>query len=89
MEFFGKLGALILALLLFPELARAEDARCAEVRAGVAKYGQAVAIRWARANGYSNSQIRAARRCLIRRGSLGTIEVSTSHGRPPQPGASG
>jgi hypothetical protein len=71
MRFCGQLGAVVIALLLTPpELARGEDARCTQVRAGVAKYGQAVAIRWARANGYSTAQIKQARKCLIRRGSL-------------------
>jgi hypothetical protein len=70
MKFCGKLGVIIMLVLSLTELARGEDARCAQVREGVAKYGQAVAIRWARANGYSGTQIRAARRCLIHRGSL-------------------
>jgi hypothetical protein len=63
-----KFGAMIIALVLaLPELAFAESARCAEVRAGVAKYGQAAAVRWARAQGYSAAQIGAARKCLARR----------------------
>jgi hypothetical protein len=63
-----RFGAMIIALVLtLPELAFAEAARCAEVRAGVAKYGQAAAVRWARAQGYSAAQIRAARKCLSRR----------------------
>jgi len=71
MTLLGMLGAIVIAVLLaLPELARGEDARCTQVRAGVAKYGQAVAIRWARANGYSTAQIKQARKCLIRRGSL-------------------
>jgi hypothetical protein len=71
MNLWGMLGAIIIAVLLtLPELARGEDARCAQVRSGVAKYGQAVAIRWARANGYSAAQIKQARKCLVRRGSL-------------------
>jgi len=54
MNLWGMFGAIVMAVLLtLPELARGEDARCAQVRAGVAKYGQAVAIRWARANGYT------------------------------------
>jgi hypothetical protein len=62
-------GVTVIALVLtLPELARGEDARCVQVREGVAKYGQAVAIRWARASGYSDAQIREARRCLVRRG---------------------
>jgi hypothetical protein len=71
MNIWGMLGAIVIVVVLtVPELARGEDARCAQVRAGVAKYGQAVAIRWARANGYSAAQIKQARKCLIRRGSL-------------------
>jgi hypothetical protein len=71
MNLWGMLGAIVIAVLLtLPEVARGEDDRCAQVRAGVAKYGQAVAIRWARANGYSAAQIKQARKCLIRRGSL-------------------
>jgi hypothetical protein len=71
MNLWGMLGAIVITVLLtVPELARGEDARCSQVRAGVAKYGQAVAIRWARANGYSAAQIKQARKCLIRRGSL-------------------
>jgi hypothetical protein len=63
-----KLGAMIIALVVtLPELAVAEASRCAEVRVGVAKYGQAAAVRWARAQGYSAAQIRAARKCLSRR----------------------
>ena len=58
-------GMIVIAL---PELARGDDARCGQVREGVAKYGQAVAITWALANGYSDAQIREARRCLVRRG---------------------
>jgi hypothetical protein len=62
-------GVIFIALVLSPpELARAVDARCSQVREGMAKYGQAVAIRWARANGYSDAQIREDRRCLVRRG---------------------
>src|SRR3954468_24455519 len=54
MNLWGMLGAIVIVVVLtVPELARGEDARCSQVRAGVAKYGQAVAIRWARANGYS------------------------------------
>jgi hypothetical protein len=71
MKLWRLLGAVVIGVLLtLPELARGEDARCSQVRAGVAKYGQAVAIRWARANGYSAAQIKQARKCLIRRGSL-------------------
>src|SRR3954466_11089615 len=66
MNLWGILGAIVIAVLLtVPELARGEDARCSQVRAGVAKYGQAVAIRWARANGYSAAQIKQARKCLV------------------------
>jgi hypothetical protein len=37
-------GVIVIALVLtLPELARGEDARCVQVREGVAKYGQAVA----------------------------------------------
>jgi hypothetical protein len=62
-------GVIFIALVLsLPGLARAEDARCTQVREGIAKYGQAVAIRWARANSYSDAQIKEARRCLVRRG---------------------
>ena len=70
MKFCGKIGAIVIVLFLtVPELARGEDTRCGQVRAGVAKYGQAVAIRWARAKGYSAAQIKQARKCLVRRGS--------------------
>jgi hypothetical protein len=62
-----KFRAMIIALVVtVPEVAAAEASRCAEVRAGVAKYGQAAVVRWARA-GYSAAQIRAARKCLVRR----------------------
>jgi hypothetical protein len=63
-----KFRAMIIALVVtVPEVAVAEASRCAEVRAGVAKYGQAAVVRWARAQGYSAAQIRAARKCLVRR----------------------
>ena len=63
-----KFRAMIIALVVtLPELAAAEASRRAEVRAGVAKYRQAAAVRWARAQGYSAAQIRAARKCLVGR----------------------
>jgi hypothetical protein len=64
MKFRAMISALVVTL---PELAAAEASRCTEVRAGVAKYGQAAAVRWAHAQGYSAAQIRAARKCLVRR----------------------
>jgi hypothetical protein len=63
-----KFRAMIIALVVtLRELAAAEASRCAEVRAGVAEYGQAATVRCAHAQGYSAAQIRAARKCLVRR----------------------
>lgn len=46
--------------------ARAEQAHCSQVRVMVASYGHTAALAWARRNGYSEEQIREARRCLAR-----------------------
>lgn len=38
---------------------------CAKVRAGVALVGPVQALQWAREQGYSSTQIRRARKCLV------------------------
>ncbi len=53
-------------MLAFHASVRAEDARCQDVRVAVASYGSTAALAWARRNGYSEEQIKQARRCLIR-----------------------
>ena len=54
-----------LVLILSASPARGEDARCQEVRTAVASYGPTLALAWARTNGYSEDNIRQARRCLV------------------------
>lgn len=56
----------VLVAAAFVFQAKAESLPCEQVRAGVAHYGVAKAVAWAKASGYSSAQISEARRCLVR-----------------------
>lgn len=58
---------LMACMALAADAPKAEPGHCAAVRAGVATHGLARAIAWARGSGYTEDQIAAARRCLMRR----------------------
>ena len=40
---------------------------CDDVRSNVKRYGERLALWWARANGLTDAEIREAKRCLLRR----------------------
>lgn len=63
-------AGLIALLLILTAAAFADEPKlppgitCADVRAQVAQHGEYVAYAWARLQGYSQAQIREARKCL-------------------------
>lgn len=56
------LAAALLCLIAFP----ANAMTCRDVRKAVATYGEATVESWARWQGYSERQIKEARKCLAR-----------------------